>query len=130
MTNPDAQDPGLMNLVVLSLSGEPLAVTCSPHDRPGEPSRIAQALREAGWSSERLIERRDARRAAGLVWPDPISAAERDGVGAAQLHAVTQAVLAELGVSPEVRLRDRHVPLSARDQDLLAQLPPHHGVVG
>lgn len=116
----------LADLVGLSLTG----ATVSLAGRADDARSIARALLDAGWSAERLLALRDAELAEGRPWPAFISAVDRENVGAAQLHFATQAVLEELGVGPQVRLRDHRQPLSPGDRALMAERPPHHGAVG
>ena len=117
--------PGLAGLVGRALTGRPV-----PLPPVAAVPQIASALCAAGWSGDRLGAIRAARLGAGQPWPFPLTAAERGDIGAAQLHSAVQAVEAELGLGPVVRLRDRHVEPDARDRALQAERPPHHGSVG
>lgn len=94
------------------------------------PATMVAELGAAGWGAAELIELRDRRHAAGEPWPFVVTSADRGTVGAAQLHSAVSAVLNELGVGSSTRLRNQHVPRSARDEALLADRPPHHGAVG
>lgn len=118
-----SSDPSLVSLIVHALTGE---VT----DLASGESEPIEVLIELGWSVERIQGYRDARLATGQSWPVSIPAAERGRIGAAQLHAACQVMLAELGLAPVARTRDRSVPLSTHDRALLADRPPHHGTVG
>lgn len=124
---PSEPDAGCLlgELVARSLTGESV-----PTGVPGDPAAIVAALARAGWTPEALATRRSSELSAGRRWPTPVPAAERRGIGAAQLHVTTVAVLEALGMGPEKRLRDRSTPLSPRDQALMADRPPHHGNVG
>ena len=124
MTPADAADL-LANLVGRALTGEALQLP-----EASTAQALARSLEDSGWDAARLMELRQARHAAAEPWPFVLTAADRGPVGPAQLHAAVSAVLAELGISPRSRVRDRDAPLSARDQALLAERPPHHGNVG
>lgn len=94
------------------------------------PDEIAAALTAAGWGREKVAAARRDALAADRPWPFMVSAAERGGVGAAQLLAASRLVAEHLGVGAEVRLRDASMPLSPHDRALLNERPPHHGNVG
>lgn len=126
--NSAAEPTGLGGLVARCLTGEPALV--GPAAQLVEPSEIAAALAEAGWSPERLLGVRDERQAAGLGWPMLMPADERGDWGLAQLHASSRLVIAELGLTSPARVRAGGEPLSPRDRALLADRPPHHGTVG
>jgi len=125
MTARDEASAQLTGLVARALTGESVELGAARSVR-----ELGAALQDAGWGSDRLVELRDSRRAAGLAWPFALTTVERGGVGAAQLQSAIQIVLDELGVVPRSRVRDRDAPLSARDRALLADRPPHHGSVG
>ena len=109
-------------LVGLALTGEELQLG------PGASAQsVVAGLTAAGWDAERIARLRGERLAAGEQWPRPITAEKRGGVGAAQLHTATQAVIAALGIDAVPRTRDRSVQPDARDRALLADRPPHHG---
>ena len=121
----DVASAQLAGLVAQALTGESVELGAVRSVR-----ELGAALQDAGWGSDRLVELRDVRQAAGLAWPFALTTVERGEVGAAQLQSAIQIVLDELGVVPRSRVRDRDAPLSARDRALLADRPPHHGSVG
>ncbi|MDI9629125.1 MAG: hypothetical protein QM286_11385 [Acidobacteriota bacterium] len=125
MTARDEASAQLAGLVAQALTGESVELGAVRSVR-----ELGAALQDAGWGSDRLVELRDVRQAAGLAWPFALTTVERGEVGAAQLQSAIQIVLDELGVVPRSRVRDRDAPLSARDRALLADRPPHHGSVG
>lgn len=125
MTARDEASAQLAGLVAQALTGESVELGAARSVR-----ELGAALQDAGWGSDRLVELRDVRQAAGLAWPFALTTVERGEVGAAQLQSAIQIVLDELGVVPRSRVRDRDAPLSARDRALLADRPPHHGSVG
>lgn len=122
--NEPADAAGLAELVAWCLTGQSDLLHA---DQQTEPAKIAKALEVAGWSSARIQTIRDAAIGAGDSWPFVVPSAARGRLGAAQLLAASKVVAAELGISPEVRLRDRGMALDARDRALLADRPPHHG---
>lgn len=122
------EQPGLGGLVARCLTGADVLAGDAAEAR--EPTQIAAGLAAAGWPPERLAHVRDARQAAGQVWPLLPSAEELGGWGLAQIHATTQQVLTELGLSPLAVVRTGGGPLSPRDRALMAERPPHHGTVG
>lgn len=130
MTGIGSEGAGLAELVTLSLTGTRIPAPIDSASRAEDADSIARMLRDAGWSSTRLAELRDARHAAGQGWPMLVPAADRGDVGAAQLFSATQTVLELLGAGPQARLRDHHQPLGMRDKALQAERPPHHGAVG
>ena len=120
----------LAQMVALSLTGTAVFSPDSQQADERDPRLIAGALADAGWTADRIAAMRDEHRTAGQGWPAAIPAAARGGIGAAQLLAVSRAVLEALGVTPEVRVRDSRVPANPRDRVLMADRPPHHGAVG
>lgn len=123
-----AERPGLAGLIARSLTGEQVLV--GEAAELSGPAEIAAALVAAGWPVERVLGVRDQRADAGLGWPVLVPADERGGWGLAQLHAVSQLVLDELGGAPPARVRAADQPLSTHDRALIADRPPHHGTVG
>lgn len=100
-------------------------------DQPASlPSEIVEVLAHCGWGRSELEGFRQQCQAHALRWPRPISPGLRGQISAAQVRAVTQAVIVELSLGEPARLRDASRPLDARDRALLAEVPPHHGKVG
>ena len=94
------------------------------------PSEVIAALAGRGWGRNELEDFRQYCQAQALRWPRPISPELRGQVSAAQVRAVTQAVIVELSLGEPARLRDASRPLDVHDRALLAEVPPHHGKVG
>jgi hypothetical protein len=92
-----------------------------------DPSALVAALADAGWPSERIAAHARTEVAAERTWPHPVPAPLRTGCGAAQLAAALGAARAELGLSAlETRPPSRRRALTADEQRLLREVPPHH----
>lgn len=113
----------IFRAVAYSLTGHILQ-----DDPASSPSAVIAALAKQGWEHDELDSFRQE--CHGRRWPLTISPKLRGDAGAAQLRAVTQAVIAELSLGEPPRLRDASMPLDAHDRALLAEVPPHHGKVG
>lgn len=97
----------------------------------GRPEDLLAALAALGMDADRLDAIRAGRVGAGQPWPVPVPAELRQGLGPAQLLATIQACREMLGLRQrQARVRDASAPLDPGDRRLLAELPPHHGLVG
>ncbi|MBM7798131.1 hypothetical protein JOE57_001052 [Microlunatus panaciterrae] len=69
------------------------------------------------------------RLAAAQVWPHPVPPELSRGIGAAQFAAALRQLQEELGLDALIRQArvSRPLPLTAADQRLLREVPPHHG---
>lgn len=96
-----------------------------------DPQELVEALAGLGWSQARIAEHAIAVTAAGGVWPHPVEAQWRQGLGAARFLAVLRELREKLGVAElDVRLPSTRTDLTRDEQRLLAEVPPHHGPVG
>jgi hypothetical protein len=108
-----------------ALVGEVLELT-----EPGGPDvdRLVVGLAAAGWPASRIAELAGAELVAERVWPFPVPADLREGLGAAQFAAALAAARRALGVADlVVRVRGGRTRLTADELRLLADVPPHHG---
>lgn len=123
-------DPGrVFQAVAFALTGQcldPPAALAS--ERPDD---LLAALAAQGVDADRLDGVRTSRVAEAQPWPFPVPAELRRGLGPAQLLATVQACQQALGLRQrQARVRDASGPLDGDDRRLLAELPPHHGLVG
>lgn len=115
----------LFAAVAASLTGQQMT------DLPARtPEQIVAALGRQGWSASVIASHRDRVIESGRRWPHPIDPRLRDGVGAAQVAAVVSAVTQLLNLGGPSRLRQANTVPDARDRELIAQVPPHHGRIG
>ncbi len=95
------------------------------------PDDLLAALASQGFDADRLGQLRTGRMADAQPWPCPVPAKLRQGLGAAQLQAIIQTCQQSLGLrQQQARVRNASAPLDRDDRRLLAELPPHHGLVG
>ena len=97
---------------------------------PGGPDvdGLVLGLAAAGWPAARIAELARGELSVEGVWPFPVPAELRQGLGAAQFAAAVAAARRELGVADlVVRVRGGRTRLTADELRLLADVPPHHG---
>ncbi len=109
-----------------ALTGEELDLPES--GRPDVAALIGD-LAGLGWPARRIADHAREVVAAELPWPHPVGAAVRAGCGPAQFAAALTAARAQLGlVTLETRAPSGRRTLTADEQRLLREVPPHHGV--
>jgi hypothetical protein len=114
------------DLLALALTGEDLVL-------PGgldAPSAVLAGLAGLGWPPTRLRAYAASRRDAGLPWPLPVPGERLRQVGPAQWYAALRAVCAALAVDVQPVRPSRRTTLTPDERRLIAEAPPHHGLVG
>lgn len=98
-----------------------------PEPGAPDPAALVAALADADWPSERIATHARVEVAADRTWPHPVPASLRAGCGAAQFAAALGAARALLGLATlETRPPSRRRTLTADEQRLLREVPPHH----
>lgn len=107
-------------VIALALVGD--RIDLGLQERPDVPALVAE-LSARGWDRERV-----AAIAHGTSpWPFPLSAADRAGLGPAQLFAALREARRALGLeSLRVRPPSGRTRLDADERRLLADVPPHY----
>lgn len=120
----DAAVPRWHTAIGYALVGQELPLAEPAHP---DPARLVADLDAAGWNAGRVHAHALATVEAERPWPHRIPAELRAGCGAAQLHAAlgrTRALLAV--VTLETRSPTTRTRLTADEQRLLRDLPPHY----
>jgi len=86
-------------------------------------------LAEHGWSIDQLQEHRAACQSAGVAWPHPLAAEQRQKISAARFAALMAEIRQAAGLVGPVRVRQSNVQMTAADRRLLQDVPPHHGAI-
>ena len=109
-----------------ALTGAELDSVNDP-DRP-DAAAVAGFLDRSGWSRDRVLAHARAEVEAERPWPHAVPADLRPAAGAAQFHAALGALRAELNLTAlESRPPSTRTKLTADEQRLLREVPPHHG---
>jgi len=101
-----------------------------PIDSPAGPEELLAALEGAGWPAQRVRDQAYSLWEQEQPWPYPLPPDRIHQVNAAQWYAILGQVRTLLGLDV-VHLPPSHrTTLTADERRLLADLPPHHGLVG
>lgn len=114
-------------LVASALTGELVSAGESAGSgvEHAELQEVRELLTAAGWDRDRLVEQRRQRQAAGEPWPFPVPIEELRQVGFARFDALLAAVRTDLGLDGLRPAAPARRPLSADEQRLSAERPPH-----
>ena len=99
----------------LALTGEQLPID----------GALIPGLESLGWDAARLGEVRRSRQAAGQPWPFPVDPALIKPIGFARFDALLATARSELGLDGLSPVKARPGALSADEQRLAAERPPH-----
>ncbi len=120
---PSVSDPSLGRLVAYTITGQSYPLSTS------DPYEIAHFLSQEGWDESALCHLRQQASDASRPWPLIPAPSMREGISAAQLLTLARKVIEIIGDGRNIQVR-RPGKLSDRDRQLIADRPPHHGVVG
>ncbi len=97
-------------------------------DKPGtSEADVAEALRSAGWTPDRVAAHAHAVLDAAGVWPHPVAGDVIARYGAARFYAALTDLRQRLGVWTLATLPPSHrTTFNADELRLLAEVPPHH----
>lgn len=114
---------GWHRAIAWALTGEDLPL---PEQDVPDLDALVEQLAAAGWPASRIVASAGEARAAG-IWPVPVPARLRAGLGAAQLHAAIREARLGYGLEAGTAVPpSRRTTLTADERRLLGEVPPHY----
>ncbi|MGL5406633.1 MAG: hypothetical protein ACRDAX_07625 [Propionibacteriaceae bacterium] len=110
-----------------ALTGEDIDL--GEQEKPDIVLALAQ-LAQVGWDTARIAELRKQCRVSQQPWPIPVPASARGDISAATWLALVSQAIAQLGITDRAQYARVDRPLTADEQRLVSQVPPHHGSSG